>query len=409
MTANVDQRETPGAAPRPAVGRGSVRTRGETLQVSGLTKSFLDARQKTRAFAIEDISFEVPKGSFFSLVGPSGCGKTTTLRCIAGLENADRGEVRIGDAVVFSTASRRNLSPEERPIALVPQSYGIWPHMSVYDVAAFPFKHGRFRRAHRRGNRQATKRRVMEMLEVVGLDHAATRWSTQLSGGQQQRLALARALLCEPDLLLLDEPLSNLDAKLRSQLRTELKSFQQDFGVTTLYVTHDQSEALALSDSLAVLNAGRVEQVGSPKAIYDSPRSSFVADFLGSANLVPGTLVTPFGDDDEVHVRTAFGVVRCMRFRGEDSGTDGTSAVDGNVCIRPEDIDVQPATTGQPSQPNALTGTAVSVEFLGHMQHMIVDLSGTKLHAYLPPSTACRQGDPVIVTVRPDRALYLSR
>jgi iron(III) transport system ATP-binding protein len=279
--------------------------------------------------------------------------------------------------------------------------------MRVYDVAAFPLEHGRFRKNHRRRNRQSTKQRVMEMLEVVGLDHAATRWSTQLSGGQQQRLALARALLCDPDLLLLDEPLSNLDAKLRSQLRTELKSFQRDFGVTTLYVTHDQSEALALSDGIAVLQGGLVEQLGTPKEIYESPSSSFVASFVGSANLIPASGHAASAPSAHVDVSTNVGMIRC-RWGQDEPEADSATSPERNVCIRPEDVDVAPE-SAERLELNQFEGIADSTEFLGHLQLMVVDLAGVKVNAYLAPFSPVRPGDKVRVSFRPDRALYLLR
>lgn len=253
-----------------------------SIVITGLRKSYERSPGSDAAYAIDGISFDVPKGQFVTLLGPSGCGKTTTLRCIAGLEHATEGRIEMGGEVVFDAQEKRHIKPEERPIAMVPQSYGIWPHMRVVDNAAFPMRHGR----HRRKGPEV-RQRALEMLEQVGLAGMADRWATQLSGGQQQRLALARALLGDPEVLLLDEPLSNLDAKLRAKLRQELRSFQEQFGVTSLYVTHDQAEALAMSDTVVVMNKGRVEQIDRPERLYDYPRSSFVADFIGSANLFP--------------------------------------------------------------------------------------------------------------------------
>ncbi|WP_245819503.1 ABC transporter ATP-binding protein [Rhodococcoides yunnanense] len=211
------------------------RSSQHSVEIAGLEKSFVRSGSTEKSRGIDDVSFVVPKNHFFTLLGPSGCGKTTTLRCLAGLETADRGEIRMNGEAVFSAAEKRDVAPHNRPIAMVPQSYGIWPHMKVFDNAAFPLRYGR-----KTYPRNEQLRRVNTMLEQVGLSEYSDRWATQLSGGQQQRLALARALLCEPEVLLLDEPLSNLDAKLRSQLRAELRSFQQKFGVTTVYVTHDQ-------------------------------------------------------------------------------------------------------------------------------------------------------------------------
>src|SRR5256714_4092946 len=235
--------------------------------------------------AAQDVSFTVEEGRLFTLLGPSGCGKTTTLRSIAGLERPRAGEISVNGRVVFSSSSGVFVAPNRRGFGMVFQSYAIWPHMTVFENAAFPLEVG-----NRKYTRKQVRENVMRVLTAVQLDELADREATRLSGGQQQRLALARALVMEPQLLLLDEPLSNLDAKLRERMRFELKRLQRELRITTVYVTHDQSEALALSHSIAVMNAGRIQQVGTPREFYERPGSQFVADFAGTTTLLEAIL-----------------------------------------------------------------------------------------------------------------------
>ncbi|MBX6341328.1 MAG: ABC transporter ATP-binding protein, partial [Thermomicrobiaceae bacterium] len=238
--------------------------------------------------AVDDVSLTVPSGHLVSLLGPSGCGKTTTLNCIAGLERPDAGRIRAGDFVLTDIARGLVLPPERRRLGMVFQSYALWPHMTVFDNLAFGL------RLHKVPG-QEIRRRVGEALELVGLAGMEGRYPFQLSGGQQQRVALARAIVGEPEVLLLDEPLSNLDAKVREQARFWLREFQQRLGITTVYVTHDQAEALAISDMVAVMSAGKVLQYAPPREIYDRPATRFVADFIGATSLLPGTVT---GRDD---------------------------------------------------------------------------------------------------------------
>ncbi|MFS8201215.1 ABC transporter ATP-binding protein [Streptomyces sp. CWNU-52B] len=371
-----------------------------SVEISGLEKRYTPQRGGEVSRGIEDVSFTVPHNKFFTLLGPSGCGKTTTLRCLAGLETADHGEISMNGRTVFSAADRRDVSPDARPIAMVPQSYGIWPHMKVFDNAAFPLRYGRTTYP-----RDQTRQRVLGMLEQVGLSEYADRWPTQLSGGQQQRLALARALLCEPEVLLLDEPLSNLDAKLRSQLRAELRAFQLKFGVTTIYVTHDQGEALAMSDTIVVMNQGRIEQIGSPSEIYDSPASRFVADFVGSANLIPGVTEEAVGAGDRaIDAKTAVGVVRCERFTTPP--VLPAAGQELSVCIRPENIRVTP---GAPDTegPNRFTARITSSEYLGDRQEVVVAVGDIVLRAHADAHLDARPGDEVTVVLDPAWAIAL--
>lgn len=298
------------------------------LRVDGLHKDFAGQGGEI-VQAVANVSFDVAEGAMFTLLGPSGCGKTTTLRCIAGLERARAGTIEIGEQLVYSAAEHVDVPVHARDIGMVFQSYAVWPHMSVFDNVSFPL-----RVQPNRPPRAEIKRRVMDMLERVQLDEFAARNATRLSGGQQQRLALARALVKMPRLWLLDEPLSNLDAKLRELMRFELKKLQRDLNITSLYVTHDQFEALALSDEIAVMRDGHIQQIGSPKEIYERPANRFVADFIGSTNFIPGTLVKrPSADSEEFVVKTGIGLLHC-RVGGADIGADVV------VAIRPEHVRV---------------------------------------------------------------------
>jgi ABC-type Fe3+/spermidine/putrescine transport system ATPase subunit len=234
-----------------------------------------------RVIAVRGVTFSVAAGEHLTLLGPSGCGKTTTLRAIAGLEQPESGEIRIGGAVVFGTTPRVHVPPERRGLSMVFQSYAIWPHMTVLDNVAYGLRVRRMPEAE-------IAERVRWALELVQMGELARRSASKLSGGQQQRVALARAFVFSPAVLLFDEPLSNLDAKLRAEMRIELKELQHRLGITSVYVTHDLEEALAISDRIVVMRDGVIEQVGTPGEIYDRPRNTFVADFVGSANLIRG-------------------------------------------------------------------------------------------------------------------------
>jgi ABC-type Fe3+/spermidine/putrescine transport system ATPase subunit len=252
-----------------------------------MSQTFLEVRNLVKIFgkltAVDNVSFKVEQGEVVTLLGPSGCGKTTTLRMVAGFEKPNAGEVEIAGRVVVSTNRRIHVPPERRDIGMVFQSYAIWPHMTVFENVAFPLN-------VRHTNRQEIKRRVEKTLEVVGLENFSDRPAILLSGGQQQRVSLARALVYSPSILLLDEPLSNLDAKLREQMRIELKRLQQQLGFTVLFVTHDQIEAMSLSTRLAVMNRGQIEQIGTPQEVYERPQTPFVEDFLGRTLRFRGTV-----------------------------------------------------------------------------------------------------------------------
>src|SRR5919199_2287248 len=297
-----------------------------SLAVENLHKWFIE--RKERVHAVDGVSFQVEAGSFYTLLGPSGCGKTTTLRCVAGLERPDDGVI----VVAGRTVSGKNqfVPPHKRDIGMVFQSYAIWPHMSVFENVAFPL------RVARGIPGSEIKRRVEEALATVQLAGYEGRMATQLSGGQQQRLALARALVRRPKLLLLDEPLSNLDAQLRAELRVELLGLQRQVGITTLYVTHDQVEALSMSSRIAVMNQGRIVQEGTPREVYEHPNSDFVARFVGTANFLPGTIAGRAAEPAHVVVETSIGPVEAAAPPGRAAGDALT------LTVRPENIRLVP-------------------------------------------------------------------
>ncbi|MGH8724478.1 MAG: ABC transporter ATP-binding protein [Burkholderiales bacterium] len=343
--------------------------------------------------AAHEVSFEVPQGRLFTLLGPSGCGKTTTLRSIAGLERPRSGEIVVGSQVIFSSSKAVFVPPNRRGLGMVFQSYAIWPHMTVFDNAAFPLQVAR-----KRLPRKELEQRVQRVLRVVALDDMAGREATKLSGGQQQRLALARALVMEPPLLLLDEPLSNLDAKLRERMRFELKRLQRELGITTVYVTHDQSEALALSHSIAVMNAGRIEQLGSPREIYERPCNQFVADFIGTTNFIGGSIRE--AADGFYRIQSEVGE---LRVRGAEPLAAGTRVV---VSVRPEDIVLSET---RPQGENVLQGTVHTKVFLGESVDFEVKIASRTLLSRAHPSLGTRVGHPIHLSLDPEKCVALKQ
>ena len=248
------------------------------VRLEHVSKIYQDPKTKKEFKAVDDVSINIAPGQFVALLGPSGCGKTTTLRMIAGFESPDEGEIYLGDEAINA------LTPNKRDTAMVFQSYALFPHMNIFDNVAYGLK-------LRGVSKEEIRRRVFEMLDLVGLEGMENRYTNQLSGGQQQRVALARALVVEPGVLLFDEPLSNLDAKLRVQMRTEIRRIQQQLGITAVYVTHDQSEAMSIADTIIIMKKGIIAQMGSPREIYYNPDSEFVADFIGEANFIRGQVI----------------------------------------------------------------------------------------------------------------------
>ena len=253
------------------------------IRLDHISKIYQDPKTGKDFKAVDDANLIIEPGSFVTLLGPSGCGKTTTLRMIAGFESPDEGEIYLGDQPI------NELTPNKRDTAMVFQSYALFPHYNVFDNVAYGLK-------LRKMDKDTIRKKVMDILELVELGGMEARMTNQLSGGQQQRVALARALVVEPSVLLFDEPLSNLDAKLRVSMRTEIRNIQQRVGITAVYVTHDQSEAMALSDQIIIMNKGVVAQIGTPQEIYYRPGNTFVANFIGEANFLQGKLVSKEGD-----------------------------------------------------------------------------------------------------------------
>ena len=316
--------------------------------------------------AVRGVSIELAQGEFYTLLGPSGCGKSSTLRCVAGLETPDTGEIRIGGQLAFSSDERVAVPAHKRNTGMVFQSYAIWPHMTILDNVALPLSKGRFKLPMRQAREKA-----MEALNMVQLAELAERPAPHLSGGQQQRVALARALALEPAVLLLDEPLSNLDAKLREDMRRELKRLAQRVNITSLYVTHDQMEALALSDRIAIMQDGVIVQEGRPWDIYTQPNSTYVAQFLGKANLVQGSVVAA-SLEDGITFESALGSLRCA-VRDETQPATGPAL----LACRPESISLHPSAV--PGMPNVVEGEVTELIFLGDVTEYFVNVGGVQL------------------------------
>jgi iron(III) transport system ATP-binding protein len=357
-----------------------------SLEVEGLTKAYAAG-----PLAADHVSLRLDGGSLFTLLGPSGSGKTTTLRCVAGLETPDSGSITVGDRAVYSSEQRIDIAPNKRGFGMVFQSYAIWPHMSVFENAAFPL--AAIRRSQRM-DKSTIRSTVLAVLESVQLGHLADRSATKLSGGQQQRLALARALVMQPRLLLLDEPLSNLDAKLRDDMRLELKKLQLDLGVTTLYVTHDQTEALALSDMVGVMHEGRLQQVGTPDQIYREPATRFVAEFIGSSNFVAGRVTAVRGATCEVETPGGVVVGDCV-----DALQPGDGAV---VAVRPELISLSEGADGQqPTEPGRWQAVVRARAYLGEAVDYLVSIEDRiEIRVRSGPSVVFEPGDRVTVDLR---------
>jgi iron(III) transport system ATP-binding protein len=363
------------------------------VTITSLTKRYGDVA------AVEGLSLEVKPGELVALLGPSGCGKTTTLRLVAGFLKPEAGEIWVGNRCLSSSAAV--VPPERRRMAMIFQSYALWPHMTVAQNVGYGL---RFKRHLSRPERQ---QRVREMLRVVQLAGFEGRYPGELSGGQQQRVAVARALVVEPEILLLDEPLSNLDANLREEMRFEIRRLHEAFGITTLYVTHDQAEAMVISDRIAVLQWGRVAQLGTADELFAQPRTRFVAEFIGKTNLIDGVAVTvdtvARGD---------------LRLRVASARLAPGARV--TVSIRPHQIELlgppgegvvsAPNTAGAGSGPNTLRGTVRHASFLGDSVDYQVQIaeSDVVLRVAAPTSRRLRPGDPVGLRIDPTACLALA-
>jgi spermidine/putrescine ABC transporter ATP-binding subunit len=342
-------------------------------------------KQFGRTRAVDHINLEIKEGEIMTLLGPSGCGKTTTLRSIAGFLIPDAGEIYLGDWRVT------NLPPEKRDIGFVFQNYALWPHMKVYDNLAFGLR-------LRRVSKSEIKNRVDQALAMVRLSDFGDRYPRQLSGGQQQRVALARALVIEPSVLLLDEPLSNLDAQLREEMRFEIRELQRNLGITTVYVTHDQAEALALSDRIAVMNKGVITQIGLPQQIYEQPSNRFVAGFIGLSSFVEGTVTqldqaTPYAvvtTHDGVKIRIS-----------KDNLSPNQKAT---LAIRPEHITLRAkASLPAPQDANLLEGEVRRVAYLGQVIDYWIGVGSWTLRVHTGTDTVLRPNEKIQVVIPPEQ------
>jgi spermidine/putrescine transport system ATP-binding protein len=320
------------------------------VRLENVTKQFEDVA------AVDDLSLEIERGSFFALLGPSGCGKTTTLRMIGGFEEPTEGTIYLGDEPVSGKP------PYKRDVNTVFQSYALFPHLSIFENVAFGLRRKGVRKSDVRG-------RVLDILRLVGLEGLESRKPRQLSGGQQQRVALARALVNKPRVLLLDEPLGALDLKLRKQMQLELKAIQHDVGITFVHVTHDQEEAMTMADRIAIMNAGKIEQLGTPSELYERPRTAFVASFLGISNLLPGTVSGPEAVklDDGTEVRLGAGTL---------NGQTGRVA----VGVRPEKIRLGHA------EANRLTGRLLETAYVGVATQYVLQTPAGNVSVYVQNS-----------------------
>jgi iron(III) transport system ATP-binding protein len=363
------------------------------LSVTGVAKSFVMPSGTVQA--VDDVTFQVAHAQCYALLGPSGCGKTTVLRCIAGLEQAERGRIEIGNRVVSDPAADIFVPVHERSIGMVFQSYAIWPHLDVFENVAYPL---RVQRA--RLSRDEIVGHVTDVLALVGMAEMAQRSATRLSGGQQQRVALARAIVRNPTLLLLDEPLSNLDARLRESMRKELSHLIRQIGITALFVTHDQVEALSIADRVAVMNDGRIVQEGTPAEIYERPNSLFVARFLGAANVLPGRV--------EAREHDKALVVLDANRQKLVLATECQPGELVDVVLRPEHLVL--STTPPADSINAIPGRVASLAFQGSNVEYDIDLTGgARLRAHTLSPVRAETGQAVWIAIDAARGLVFRR
>jgi iron(III) transport system ATP-binding protein len=359
---------------------------GNTVDNAALAVQVSHVRKFFGTFeAVRDVSFDVPEGSFTTLLGASGSGKSTTLRLLAGLEAPDAGNIKLGDKVVSSKSPYTFIPPNKRALGFVFQSYALWPHMTVFDQVAYPLRV--------RGQRKDLKGRVAKALEVVGLGDLGGRYPSELSGGQQQRVALARAIVYEPDVLLLDEPLSNLDAELREYLRGELQLLHRRLGITMVYVTHDQVEALSLSDHIIVMHEGKIIEQGPPVDIYERPMSLVTASFVGASNMLPGVITERSEKSMKVNLDCGVEVT-------SDNVEPASELVNGDrimVVIKAEDIEVGSLN----GNTNHADGVVESISYFGPSSDLVVKIAERPLRIRAHKALKLDWGDPVAVSFPP--------
>jgi ABC-type Fe3+/spermidine/putrescine transport system ATPase subunit len=355
----------------------------DAVRVTSLQKNFGKDR------AVDGVSFSVREG-IVSLLGPSGCGKTTTLRCIAGVEVPDVGKVEIGDRVVTDIEGGVFVPPYERDIGFVFQSYALWPHMSIFDNVSFGLK-------MKKVAKDEMEPRVRKALKLVGLEHKIKNYPFELSGGEQQRVALARSVVYNPKVLLLDEPLSNIDAKLRESMRVELKDLLRSLGIASIYVTHDQEEAFIISDRVIVMNKGKIAQEGTPAEIYEKPRGEFVVDFIGRSNIFHGVLRRRNDGEGEVFLEDIGIELKCV------PPPDIKQGMRCIVALRPNEISIKREKPHDKS--NLIEGTAAERNYRGTVTDHVVNVGNMKIlvttHRFCPLAESSESGDKVYVHVPP--------
>jgi iron(III) transport system ATP-binding protein len=356
-----------------------------SVELRGLTKRFGSLA------VVDSVSLRIDHGQLVCLLGPSGCGKTTTLRLLAGFLEPSDGEIHVGDRLVSSSA--RTLPPEQRKMSMIFQSYALWPHMTVAENIVYGLR-------LRKMDRDTIAKKLRAILETTKLEILAQRYPGELSGGQQQRVALARALIVEPETLLLDEPLSNLDANLREEMRFEIRRLHDEYRYTTVYVTHDQSEAMTTADLIAVMNGGKIDQLGTPEDIYDRPQSEFVARFIGASNVIKGTAL------DDSHVSFAGATLRVV-------GAKLNAGQGAVVAIRQHDIQLStqaPSASQSQASQNVVKATVTRQVFLGASRDTMVETSdGATLRIVTPTENAVARGTEVWLTLPPERCRALDR
>ena len=346
-----------------------------------------------KVVAINHIQLEVNEGEMLTLLGPSGCGKTTTLRCIAGLEVPEGGDIVIDGQPMLSKGF---VPPSQRGIGMVFQNYAVWPHMRVLNNVSYGMKLQKITKAE-------IRERAMRVLDMVGLKGLEERYPSQLSGGQQQRVALARALVRNPKVLLLDEPLSNLDAKLREKMRFEIKSLVRRMGITAVYVTHDQAEAMVISDRIVVMESGHVVQIGTPEQIYDQPANRFVADFIGTTNFIAGEVVRVLPEEDMAQIRTAFSDRILCRVSHDQDVAPGHEA---QLSIRPEDVEVFADDPG--TKDNLVRGTIEHRAYLGNFLYFFVKVGDALIRVQVSHQLPMEEGERIFLVFNPQKSILLN-
>jgi ABC-type Fe3+/spermidine/putrescine transport system ATPase subunit len=356
------------------------------IDIKGLFKRY------KKVVAVNRIGLEIAKGEMLTLLGPSGCGKTTTLRCIAGLEKPEAGDIIIDGKSMLADGF---VPPAKRGIGMVFQNYAVWPHMKVFKNIVYGLK-------LQGVSTPEIDARAQQVIELVGLSGLEERYPAQLSGGQQQRVALARALVRNPKVMLLDEPLSNLDAKLREKMRFEIKSLVRRMGITAVYVTHDQAEAMVISDRIAVMNAGNVEQIGTPEEIYAKPANRFVADFIGTMNFLPAEIVRVSPETQTALVRTEFNAQLLCRTPDAQEISPGQQV---NASIRPEDVGL--SEKPPEAKENVFKGTIAHKAYLGNFLYFFINIDDTPIRVQAPYYLPQAEGDELYLYLNPQKCMIL--